>query len=299
MRTTRPTSPGLEFRFELDHAAAFPGQVETRVVGELTLWRLTAPCAGAVRAAAPARAEGEADAFLLALQRRGAGLLEQRGRTLALAEGDMVLCSPERPCRCAFAGPFQQIVARIAAAPMRALCPQVDDLAGEVLDSRQPQVALLAAMADCYPASDYDAQPAQAARLAADALRLALAGCALAAPSAAADPRRSLSLYHLGRIRKFALDRLGDSKLSVAHVVEGLDISSAHIHRLFAGESQSFSAWLWETRLMLCHLALRNPSLANLSIGEIAYKFGYSHAAHFSRAYRLRFGMTPSAWRQG
>lgn len=297
MRTTCRADPGLEFGYDLDRTASFPGQVETRVVGELTLSRLTAPSDGAYRAAPPAPAD--ADAFLLALQRRGAGLLEQRGRTLTLAEGDMVLCSTARPCRFSFDGPFQQIVARIAAAPMRALCPEIDNLAGRVLSSRQPHVALLAAMADCLLTADYDSQPARAARYAADALRLALAGCALAAPAAEADPRRGLSLYHLDRIRKFALERLGDNNLSVAHVVEGLDISSAHIHRLFAGESQSFSAWLWETRLMLCHLALRNPSLANLSIGEIAYKFGYSHAAHFSRAYRLRFGMTPSAWRQG
>jgi AraC-like DNA-binding protein len=34
-----------------------------------------------------------------------------------------------------------------------------------------------------------------------------------------------------------------------------------------------------------------------VSITEIAFERGFSHPAHFSRAFRARFGMAPSDWR--
>lgn len=299
--TTHAPANCADFWFDLDDTAGFAGKAETRMVGALALSQVAAQHHSVDRRS-PLAPSGGGEHWLLAMQRRGTGILEQHGRKLVLSEGEMLLFAPAQPYRLVFAGPFQQTVVKLAAGPMRALCPEIDVLLGSVMNCRQPQVALLAAMADCYFGTDYAAQPARAAQHAADALRLTLAGCALARPAQTAqtaDASGGLSQYHLDRIRKFALAHLGDSELSITQVVDALGISAAHIHRLFAAESQSFSAWLWETRLMFCHLALRNPGMAKLSIGQIAYKFGYSHPAHFSRAYRTRFGMTPSAWRQG
>lgn len=50
-------------------------------------------------------------------------------------------------------------------------------------------------------------------------------------------------------------------------------------------------------RLQACHAALRQPALSRRSISAIAFEHGFIHATHFSRAFRARFGMTASAWR--
>jgi AraC-like DNA-binding protein len=235
--------------------------------------------------------------FVLAIQRRGRCTLRQQGREAVLATGDMALYQTALPYELAFDGAFRQTRVAIPAAPMRALSACVDALAGVALSGTQPQVALLGMMADCYFDTDYARLPGAAAGHAATALRQALAGCLLTQLGELEAKRSKMSRYHMDRIQQFALSRLGDNELSIAHVVEALDISAAHIHRLYAGEAQTFGAWLWETRVQLCHLALSNPSLAEQSISQIAFKFGFSHAAHFSRMYKARYGMTPSTWR--
>lgn len=282
--------------FDMDTVEHFPGTHQTQVLGALTLSQAAA-ARHEVRRDAPWRSEEPC--LLLTWQRRGTGLLEQHGSRVPLVPGTMLLHEAAQPYRLVFEAPFEVMVARLPAAPFRSLCPLIDTLLGTPQTCRQPQVALLTAMAECHVALDYAALPGAAALHAAESLRHTLAACALGALADEHGRRPSLGQYHLGRIRQYALKRIGDAGLSINQLVEALDISAAHIHRLFAGEAQSFSTWLWDTRLQLCHLALRNPEHRRQSISQIAYQFGFRHPAHFSRAYRAHFGMTPSAWRAG
>jgi AraC-like DNA-binding protein len=43
---------------------------------------------------------------------------------------------------------------------------------------------------------------------------------------------------------------------------------------------------------------LRDPHKAQLSISQIAFSNGYEDPAHFTRAFRRRYAMTPGQWRQ-
>jgi AraC-like DNA-binding protein len=47
-------------------------------------------------------------------------------------------------------------------------------------------------------------------------------------------------------------------------------------------------------RLERCREDLSDPALAHRSIMEIAEHWGFGDPAHFSRAFRKQFGMTPS-----
>jgi AraC-like DNA-binding protein len=267
-----------------------------RAIGALTLSQVEGATAHVERTT-PAEEEKGKGSFRLAIQRRGSCVIRQSDRHAMLMPGDALIYLSTLPYELEFHGPFRQTVVGIPMRTMHALCPEIDTLSGITLDGMHPQVALLAMMADCYFDTDFAQLPGRAAPHAASALLDTLAGCLLAHLGALEAKRSNISQYHIDRIQQFALSRLGDNELSIAHVVAALDISAAHIHRLFAGEAQTFSAWLWETRLQLCHLALSNPSLAQLSISQIAFKFGFGHAAHFSRVYRARYGMAPSAWR--
>lgn len=284
--------------FDMDTVEDFPGTYRSQALGALTVTQ-AAGARHSVQRTSPWRAASNEPYLLMIWQRHGTATLVQHGSTLRLVAGEMLLHEAEQPYQLDFDEPFEVTVARIPATPMRGLCPLIDTLLGVVQNCRQPQVALLTAMADCHVATDYAALPRAAALHAAEALRQTLAACALGVMVTEQPRRPSMSQYHLGRIRQYALKRIGDSGLSINELVEALGISAAHIHRLFAGEAQSFSTWLWDTRLKLCHLALRDPECSGQPISQIAYQFGFSHPAHFSRAYRNHFGMTPSAWRAG
>ena len=45
-------------------------------------------------------------------------------------------------------------------------------------------------------------------------------------------------------------------------------------------------------------VALRDPSQRNLSISEIAYRWGFSDLSHFNKLFRSRFVQTPREWRK-
>jgi AraC-like DNA-binding protein len=240
----------------------------------------------------------QAEVFLLAIQRRGASRVCQHGRTAQLGPGDMALYSAADPYHVEVQADSEQLVLAMPAAPLRSACPELEQLTAVRLENSQPLVSLLAIMADSHFHAPQEL-PAAAAALAAHALIATVAGCLLTLNDAAPAKRTRLSQYHLRRIRHYALANLGDAKLSVAQVGAALGLSAAHIHRLFADETQTFTAWLWESRLRACQQALRQQSLARLSISAIAFQHGFAHATHFSRAFRARFGVTASTWRNG
>jgi AraC-like DNA-binding protein len=93
------------------------------------------------------------------------------------------------------------------------------------------------------------------------------------------------------------MGHLHDSALSIATVSQALHISQSHIHRVFESEVQTFNAWLQSWRLLNCKRALENEAQAHRSITEIAFGNGFRSSSHFSRAFRHKFGMSPSECR--
>lgn len=246
----------------------------------------------------PGQAESE-EMLLLAIQRSGVGRLLQAGAATVTAPGDLMLFSTVRPYMLECSAGFEQLIVQLPPAPLRSLYTGIDGLTGMAIRGQQAHGAALTVLAtSCFEAGR-TGLPAPVGQHLVQALHHALAACAGATLAQDAGRHSNLSRFHLDRIRQHVLGHIGDSELSVNAVVAALGISAAHLHRLFATSGQSFGTWLWETRLQLCHLALRDPAFARLSISRIAFHFGYSHAAHFSRAYRNCYGMTPSAWRRG
>lgn len=236
--------------------------------------------------------------FVLTIQRRGASTVRQHGRVAQLGPGDMTVYSAADDYGVEAQANSEQLLLLMPDAPLRSACPELDQLTAIRLQNSQPLVSLLGVMADSHFHAQHELPPPVAVH-AAHALIATVAGCLLALEDQAPNERTRLSQYHLQRIRQYALANLADTELSVTRVGAALGMSTAHIHRLFADETQTFTAWLWESRLCACQRALRQPSSAGLSISAIAFQHGFAHATHFSRAFRVRFGITASAWRNG
>jgi AraC-like DNA-binding protein len=240
----------------------------------------------------------QADLFLLTIQCRGTSNVLQHGRSAYLGPGDVTLYSVADAYRVEVAPDSEQLLLLFPAAPLRSACPDIDRLTAVRLRNSLPLVSLLAIMADSHFHAPQELSPLAAAH-AAHALIATVAGCLLALEEQVPTERSRPSRYHLQRIRQYVQANLSDTALSVTSVGKALGLSAAHIHRLFLDEAQTFTAWLWELRLRACHQALRQQSLARMSISAIAFQYGFAHAMHFSRAFRTRFGMTASAWRNG
>ena len=83
-----------------------------------------------------------------------------------------------------------------------------------------------------------------------------------------------------------------------ASVAQAEGISERYLQKLFEGTGSNFTHYLRERRLQRSWADLSNPAEAHHSISEIAYRYGFNDSAHFSRAFRDRFGLSPREFRQ-
>ncbi|MBC7578551.1 MAG: acetamidase/formamidase family protein [Tardiphaga sp.] len=117
-----------------------------------------------------------------------------------------------------------------------------------------------------------------------------------AAPVADSGTATQAAILH--RICQTIERRLGDPDMAPARVAQAEGISERYLQKLFEGTGSNFTHYLRERRLQRAWADLSNPAEAHHAISEIAYRSGFNDSAHFSRAFRARFGLSPREFRQ-
>lgn len=94
------------------------------------------------------------------------------------------------------------------------------------------------------------------------------------------------------------IDRhLAEPDLCVAEIAQAFGCSSRTIHKLFEGEVTTAARLIWDRRVERCRDDIVDPAIARRTITEIAHHWGFGDSQHFSRAFKLRFGVTPREYR--
>lgn len=104
----------------------------------------------------------------------------------------------------------------------------------------------------------------------------------------------ALSASYLLAAKQCIRDQLADPTLSCERVAVQTGISARHLARLFALEDTQPRRFIQEKRLQLAHALLSSQQVRGLDVGEVAYRHGFTSQAHFSRAFKARYGQTPS-----
>ncbi len=100
------------------------------------------------------------------------------------------------------------------------------------------------------------------------------------------------------RIRSFVREHLRDPGLDITAVAHAVGLSPRYVHELFADEPVPLMKWVWTERLRGVHHDLGSGEFRNHTISGIAYRWGFSSSAHFSRAFHAQYEMTPSQFRR-
>jgi AraC-like DNA-binding protein len=103
----------------------------------------------------------------------------------------------------------------------------------------------------------------------------------------------------LDLIRADALRDLDNQELTIAGLARRYGLSARHAQRLFERTGNTFTEFVLEQRLLLAHRQLSNPQHRHSKISDIAHSAGFSDLSYFNRAFRKRFGATPSDIRGG
>jgi AraC-like DNA-binding protein len=95
----------------------------------------------------------------------------------------------------------------------------------------------------------------------------------------------------------FISRHLGLPQLSPGVIARQLRCSRAHLYRVFARHGETVAAHVRELRLQRTYSLLAAQAAGGTAIGDIAYRCGFENPVHFTRLFRERFGLTPSAFR--
>lgn len=99
------------------------------------------------------------------------------------------------------------------------------------------------------------------------------------------------------RIKAYIVANIRDPDLSIDKIARHFSCSKRNLHKVFRDEGSTLNKFLWSIRLERCRDALRDESLCNRSITEIAYMWGFNNSSHFSRVFRAQFGISPREFR--
>ena len=105
---------------------------------------------------------------------------------------------------------------------------------------------------------------------------------------------RSLNAARLRAVKEFIAANLSRRDLTVATLASRHRLTERHIQRLFEAEGVTFTGYLLERRLYEAFNLLGNPRHSGRGISEIALECGFGDISYFNRAFRRRFGATPS-----
>ena len=111
--------------------------------------------------------------------------------------------------------------------------------------------------------------------------------------------QRGYSAARLRLIQPQVLERLGDNSLTVGSIARRCGLSPKQVQRLFEHAGTTFTEFVLEQRLLLARRLLSGAGNRQDKIGTIAYTAGFGDLSYFNRAFRGRFDMTPSEWRNG
>ncbi len=242
----------------------------------------------------PARSGG--DYILLSLLEEGEAKIRQGEREVALKAGDMAIYDTGGPYRFVADHPFVQTVLRI----------ERDDLARRVSGLRDFTVRRISGNRSLGRIASAHVREVhrQLDRIETGCEHFVqrtmfdIIACALSD----IDPDHDILTHQhqrllLQRMSIFVEDNLFDSGLSCEVVAAAMGISQRYLRKLCSSGGYSLSERILERRLEEASQRLAQSGPFKASITCIAYDCGFKDPAHFSRAFKTKFGMTPREYR--
>jgi AraC family transcriptional regulator, positive regulator of tynA and feaB len=224
---------------------------------------------------------------------KGAELVREGGRELVLKAGDVVLWDGLQPTDVEIVEPFYKRTLLFPRERVLAICPRLAELSAlpslEGSGSARLLVRYMNALATELPLLDH-------------AGSVAAANAALELLRAAVEPRvpssRSVTRAAMrAEIRRYVRTHLQDPLLGPASIARAYSMSVRALHALFEDAEVSVAGLVRSERLARCLEDLQRPNGG--SVTDIAFRWGFCDAAHFSRVFKREFGATPTEIRQG
>jgi len=282
----------FETRFRLEpKGGALAAKVTVRSSGSLRLSHLRS--SHQMTSLMPGLASPMKAQFLLTLQVEGTSIVRQHGREARAVPDDLFVVDACKP----FQVETTTVVLKsiyLDAGVLREALPGADRCTAVAVSTQHGagRVARAAIEELFDPAWETDEESVvRIARMLPHALSVVFA------PHLKDQAPWSRDDYYRERIKEFARHNLRDPRLDTRFIARSVGLSVRHLHELFVSEPNTLMRWVRAERLRKIKDELADPALVERPIATIAYDWGFREAAHFSRAFRTAYGVSPSIFR--
>jgi AraC family transcriptional activator of tynA and feaB len=223
---------------------------------------------------------------------KGIELVREGDRELALKPGDVVLWDGLQPTEIEIAEPFYKRTLLFPRDRVLAVCPRLGTLEALPSLNGSASARLLVRFMNALAAELPQLDAAAGAAAANAALELLRAAVEPALPSDRSASRAAMR----AEIARYVRTHLQDPQLGPAAIARAYAMSVRTLHALFEDVDASVAGLVRTERLARCLQDLQQPNGG--SVTDIAFRWGFCDAAHFSRVFKREFAATPSEVRQ-
>ncbi|AIG01926.1 AraC family transcriptional regulator [Pseudomonas fluorescens] len=237
--------------------------------------------------------DNDQDCFLVC-QRSGYSQIVQNGQRVQLAPGELLLMDSVGAIEIT---PFGLIEHISLSLPRAQVCKQRGSQSktfGKISSSKACGRMLHVLMDQLCKGSEGAEDEVEALQCA----FVSLLGSALEQEDDGRDDTAALQGNNLrSYVQKVIDESLSQPGLSPMGLASRLNISVRHLYRLFEEQDDSVCRYIQRARLKRSADDLTNPFLRSESITAIAYKWGFTDSAHFSRSFKKQFELSPKEFR--
>ncbi|MGR1582598.1 AraC-like ligand-binding domain-containing protein [Thalassobius sp. S69A] len=271
----------------------FNGQLSRMSMGHVAMSRLTSDPLSYERRRAHIRDTHEGE-YLITLPRATSVEFRQLGREVRCDPGGFILERGDEPYRFLYEKPNDLFVLKVGRKALEERVRQPDRFCAQVFNATTGTAGLFASMVDQAQSRLSDIGPAASETVGRQLLELL--GLALDETADASTSNLSaVRSAHIARVEKFIRENLKNPDLSPDLISERCGISKRYLHDLFKDVNGTVSQQIRDQRLIAARDRL--ASAPGLPVAEVSYRFGFSDQAQFSRLFKNRFGITPSAFK--
>jgi AraC family transcriptional regulator, positive regulator of tynA and feaB len=231
---------------------------------------------------------------VLGFQFVGSGVetVREGEREMSLQPGAMVLWDGMQPTEIEIVEPFRKRTLLFPRTRVLAVCPRLGAVSRLPSLSDSPSARLLVRYMNALAIEQPELDAAAGAAAATAALELLRAAVEPNLPASRAASRSAMR----AEIGRYVRTHLQDPQLGPATIARAYAMSVRTLHSLFEDGEMSVAGLVRTERLTRCMEDLQQPSGG--SVTDIAFRWGFCDAAHFSRVFKREFDATPSEIRQ-
>ena len=287
----------VDFSLRSGTDATFVSRFATRTFGALELTEATAT-SWVVGHRGPEHIDPNGpDRFLLNITLSGHVRHTQFGRRIDLPAGHMALIDSRSQYRSEQLTTTHALFLRLPGAPLRSVIGTLEDFCAVPIDARHGFNATLLDFLQAMWRQKDVLTAAEKAILSSKAIELLAISCDTLRGHA--RPIKRLSSAELfAKALHFIDEHLSDPHLDATAAAKAVGLSRGRLQAIARARDTTIGRTILLQRLERCRQTLIDPRQARLPISQIAFDWGFSDAAHFSRAFNSQYGMSPRSYRK-